>query len=66
MPNLAFSQTKIWQSVDNEPLTLEVRQIIPQKYRVFKLDIPTVKTFSCEVKTALTPTLDSINKKQKP
>ncbi len=40
-----FAQTKIWQSIDNEPTTFGIKQINPQKYKVLKLDVASIKSF---------------------
>ena len=42
-PNLSFAQSEIWENIDKEPVTLGIRQIIPQKYRIFRLNILTAK-----------------------
>ncbi len=43
IPQWLNAQTNFWQDVKNEPITLTTRLIIPQKYRVVKLDISNLK-----------------------
>ncbi len=43
IPQCLFAQTNFWQDVNNEPVTTNTRLIIPQKYRVVKLDMANLK-----------------------
>jgi hypothetical protein len=40
-----FAQIKMWQVLDNEPTTFGIKQINPQKYKVLKLDVASIKSF---------------------
>ena len=43
IPQWLSAQNIFWQDIKNEPVTLNTRLIIPQKYRVIKLDISNLK-----------------------
>ncbi len=38
-----FAQTNMWQNIDSEPNSLGLKQIIPENYKVFRLDILSMK-----------------------
>ena len=38
-----FAQTKMWQNISNEPNSLGIKQIIPENYKILKLDILSMK-----------------------
>ncbi len=43
IPQWLSAQTNFWQDVKNEPVTITTRLIIPQKYRVVKLELSNLK-----------------------
>ena len=45
LSQIVFAQTKMWQSIENEPTTFGLKQINPQKYKVLKLDVTSIKSF---------------------
>lgn len=56
-----FAQTKIWQNVDNEPTTFGVKQINPQKYKILKLDVTSIKSFLNKTSLEFTAAAKSVN-----
>ena len=40
-----FAQKKMWQNIDDEPIVFGSKQINPQKYKVLKLDVASIKSF---------------------
>lgn len=56
-----FAQTKIWQNVDNEPTIFGIKQINPQKYKILKLDVTSIKSFLNKTPLEFTAAAKSVN-----
>ena len=39
-----FAQSKMWQNIDSEPNSLGLKQIIPENFKVFRLDVLSMKS----------------------
>ncbi len=61
LSQIVFAQTKMWQSIENEPTTFGLKQINPQKYKVLKLDVTSIKSFLSKTPLEFTAAAKSVS-----